>query len=65
MARVCSAINFKNGADNIAAAGEVLQFADDFRDDATLTLVAHADADVGNEEAFKGSQGHGSRKQEQ
>jgi hypothetical protein len=64
VARVCAAVNFENGAHDIAATREVLQFANNFGDDSTLTFIAHADADVGNEKAFKRSQRHMSSKKE-
>ena len=59
VARVGPAVHLEDGSDHVAAAGELLQFADDLRDKATLTLVPHADANVGDEVALERSEGHG------
>ena len=59
VAGVRAAVDLEDRADHVAAAAEQLEFADDLRDEATLALVPHADADVGDEVAAERSEGHG------
>ena len=59
MARVGAAVDLEHRADHVAAAGEGLEFADDLGDEPALAFVSHADADVGDEFALKGSECHG------
>jgi hypothetical protein len=54
VAGVGAAVDLEDGADHIATSREGLEFADDLRDEAALTFVSHADADVGDEVALKG-----------
>ncbi len=59
VAGVGATIDLKHRTYGVAAAGECLQFTDDFGNKATLAFVSHADADVGDKVTFERSESHG------
>ena len=59
VAGVRATVDLEDRADDIPSSREVLEFADDFGDEAAFAFVAHADADVGDEVALKVRECHG------